>query len=141
MVCALATHFYYCLSSCFCSPSKNQLINFMCRRPDYFSIFCSKTCRSVSSILRKFADIGFSLVRIFVDISLPRKFASSIFRCPQRVCELECAFFCPLLLVFAALYALLPETKVRKISFHSIKQVQEAAVNVAITTRMTFCLF
>ena len=133
MVCALATHFYYCLPSCFCFPGKNQLINFMCRRPDYFSIFCYKTCRSVSSILRKFTDIGFSLVRIFVEILLTQKFASSIFRCPQQVCELECAFFCSLFLVFAALYALLPETKVRKISFQSMKQVQEAAVNVAIT--------
>ena len=79
-------------------------------------------------------------MRIFVDISLPRKFASSIFLCPQRVCELECAFFFPLFFVFAALYALLPETKVRKISFHSMKQAQEAALTVAITTRMTFCL-
>ena len=135
MVCVLATHFYYCLPSCFCFPGKNQLINFTCRRPDYFSIFCSKTCRSVSSILRKFADNGFSLVRIFVDISLPQK-SASIFQCPQQVCELECAFFCPLFLFFAALYALLPETKVRKISFHSMKQVQEAAVNVAITVRI-----
>ena len=39
VVCALATHFYYCLwSECFCFPGKNQLINFTCLRPDYFSI-------------------------------------------------------------------------------------------------------
>ena len=77
------------------------MITFRCCRIDYFSIFCSKTCRSISlcpqntasvwvlrnfasSIFRKFADIAFSLWQIFVDILLPRKFASSIFRCPQR---------------------------------------------------------
>ena len=38
MVCALATHFYYCLPLCFCFPGKNQLINFTCLRPDYFNI-------------------------------------------------------------------------------------------------------
>ena len=36
------------------------------------------------SFLRKFADIAVSLVRIFDDISLPRKFAFSIFLCPKR---------------------------------------------------------
>ena len=53
---------------------------------DFAKIHCSFSFvrNFTSSILRKFAGIAFSLVQIFVDISLLPNFASSIFRCPQR---------------------------------------------------------
>ena len=60
VVCALATHFYYCFFSCFCFPGKNQLITFTCRRTDNFSRFCSKTCRSVSLCPRHCKCMGFA---------------------------------------------------------------------------------
>ena len=57
VVCALATHFYYCIFSCFCFPGKNQLITFTCCRTDYFSRFCSQTCRSVSLCPQNTANV------------------------------------------------------------------------------------
>jgi len=69
---------YYCLSSRFCFPEKNQLITFTCRRTDYFTIFCSKTCRSVSLYPQNTASV----------------WVLSNFTSVFRLCEISHRLFC-----------------------------------------------